>query len=249
MKKWIIGILAAMVLVLAIVGGTVPVTAGDEKVDICHYAEGQGGKFNLLNVDGDSILKNGHGDHEEDVIPSFRYDISTSGNHYYINDLGAYTYPGLNWDAVGQALLAMGCTSPTVTSTPTVTATPTATLTSTPTATATEEPTVTPTATELPPAGNEASPLENAAPWRIGAYTWAGHAKGAFANVLAMQVGDIFLFDGKLYRVYARVIVNPDATQMVDRPGYDLELVTCIDQNDATGVWEHRLFILAMEEK
>ncbi|HOX96147.1 MAG TPA: DUF4215 domain-containing protein [Candidatus Woesebacteria bacterium] len=72
-------------------------------ITICHWDEGQGGKYTENPVSINSISKcesvNGHGTHDDDIIPSYTY--------------GSCSYPGKNYDTTyNQAFLANGCKAP-----------------------------------------------------------------------------------------------------------------------------------------
>lgn len=77
----------------------------DKKVDICHANNGQGtGGFVFNNVSINSIIgPNGHAVHQNgrDIIPPFSYE-----KHGVVN-----SFPGLNWDASGQAVFNNGCST------------------------------------------------------------------------------------------------------------------------------------------
>jgi hypothetical protein len=61
-----------------------------KKQEICHWNEGGGGSYNLIDVSIKSIINvpNGHEYHENDIIPAF---------YYYKGDVQKY-FPGLNLD-------------------------------------------------------------------------------------------------------------------------------------------------------
>ena len=117
------------------------------KYDICHWDNGQGGEWNLITVDWDSIIKpNGHNGHDNDIIPA----------------IPSQDYPGKNlttlwYGKTGEQILANKCdpgVTPTPSNTATVTPTNTATYTSTPTntpITPSATPTDTATNTPVPP--------------------------------------------------------------------------------------------------
>jgi uncharacterized repeat protein (TIGR01451 family) len=89
-----------------------PVFGPDHKQVICHFNQGKGGSFNLVDVDVASIVKGtGHGAHVNDIIPPFDYDIGAGLQHY----------PGRNWDThvlgsnsiTGEDVWNDGCSVPT----------------------------------------------------------------------------------------------------------------------------------------
>jgi uncharacterized repeat protein (TIGR01451 family) len=103
----------------------VPLVKGNQKITICHATSSDKNPYNQLSVDVDSIVKHGHGDHPNDIIPPFDY-VDGSGHTQH--------YPGKNWDATGQAIWLNGCEMPQpTTSTTTTTPTTSTTTTTTPT--------------------------------------------------------------------------------------------------------------------
>jgi Domain of unknown function DUF11 len=100
---------SAVVLVAACTGAAVaavshssapPRVRSDQRVVICH---GTGnGKWVRLAPSVDGVL-NGHAGHPDDIIPPFDYTLAngTTGS-----------FPGLNWDAEGQAIYENGCVRP-----------------------------------------------------------------------------------------------------------------------------------------
>jgi hypothetical protein len=101
------------------------------KITLCHWDNGQGGKWTSNDVNINSVSDcqdaNGHGYHFNDIIPAFTYQTCTySGKNLSANFSGV----------TGQAILDNGCNIPTTTPTPTprpsVTPNPTPTCTPTP---------------------------------------------------------------------------------------------------------------------
>ncbi len=80
----------------------VPLVRGATKVTICHATSSDNNPYVQLNVDDDSIVKQGHGDHPDDIIPPFDY----------VEDGVTKHYPGLNWDDKGQPIWKNGCEIP-----------------------------------------------------------------------------------------------------------------------------------------
>ena len=80
----------------------VPLVRGTTKVTICHATSSDNNPYVQLNVDDDSIVKQGHGDHPDDIIPPFDY----------VEDGVTKHYPGLNWDDKGQPIWKNGCEIP-----------------------------------------------------------------------------------------------------------------------------------------
>jgi hypothetical protein len=133
------GLLALAAAVVATSGAAL--ATAPETVTICHATDSHTNPY-IVNNPAKSGDVSGHADHTGpvwfagitedwgDIIPPFDYDGGS--------------YPGMNWDAAGQAFWNNGCNdpnaTPTPTATPTETATPTATPTETPTATPTETP-------------------------------------------------------------------------------------------------------------
>lgn len=93
--------IAAVIALAALSLTATPAQASETKTQtICHYDNGQGGKYTQQTVAKASITKAGHGDHAADIIAPFTWD--DGGNDYG-------TYPGLNWTTANQALWANGC--------------------------------------------------------------------------------------------------------------------------------------------
>jgi hypothetical protein len=71
-----------------------------KKVDVCHYDNGQGGKYTLNDVSVSAVLEGtGHGGHPSDIIPPFSYvKQGVNGSH-----------PGQNWTTYGQWVYNNGC--------------------------------------------------------------------------------------------------------------------------------------------
>lgn len=85
----------------------VPATAktggggNDANITFCHWRGQEKGWAKLLTSNANSIISQGHTSHQgnRDIIPPF----TVKQGHETL------TYPGLNWDAAGQAILANGC--------------------------------------------------------------------------------------------------------------------------------------------
>jgi hypothetical protein len=74
----------------------------DKKVDVCHYDNGQGGKYTLNDISVSAVLNgSGHAAHDDDIIPPFDYVEQGVAGHY----------DGKNWDAYGQWVYANGCSN------------------------------------------------------------------------------------------------------------------------------------------
>jgi hypothetical protein len=71
-----------------------------KQIAICHFDNGQGGKYTQNTIDKNAVTKTGHGSHDRDIIPPFTWN---NGG----NDHGSY--PGLNWTPENQTLWAAGC--------------------------------------------------------------------------------------------------------------------------------------------
>jgi hypothetical protein len=91
--------------------------AGSSKVTICHATASEKNKYVQINIDASSIDEeknrylNGHGDHEEDIIPPFTF--------------GSSSFEGLNWNSEGIAIWENGCKISEVKPTPKPTPEPT----------------------------------------------------------------------------------------------------------------------------
>ncbi|MGH3138025.1 MAG: prealbumin-like fold domain-containing protein, partial [Gaiellaceae bacterium] len=83
--------------------------AGHTPVTLCHATSSQTNPFVVITTDDDGVLGagqsggNGHDSHGGDIIPPFDYTD---------NNGAPQSYPGKNWDAAGQAILAGGCEPP-----------------------------------------------------------------------------------------------------------------------------------------
>lgn len=73
----------------------------DANITYCHWRGQENGWAKPLTSNANSIISQGHTSHQgnRDIIPPFTV---TQGHQ-------TLTYPGLNWDAEGQAILANGC--------------------------------------------------------------------------------------------------------------------------------------------
>jgi uncharacterized repeat protein (TIGR01451 family) len=84
-------------------GPDVPLVQGATKVTLCHATPSEKNPYVQIQVDDDSVVKeNGHGGHPDDIIPPFEY----------VEDGVTKHYPGMNWDAQGQAIWLKGCEVP-----------------------------------------------------------------------------------------------------------------------------------------
>lgn len=118
--------------------------AESDKVSICHATASETNPYTQNSVDASSINNeknrylNGHGDHENDIIPPFSYETTS--------------FEGRNWDDRGKEIWSNGCSIVEPSPTPTPTETPTAspTPTNSPTATPTQSPSPTTTPTVVP---------------------------------------------------------------------------------------------------
>lgn len=97
--------LSAVALAAALVAAPLLVApaaqASTDRVTICHATSAANGKYNLNEVDKNSIITSGHGAHELDIIPAFSW-VENKVRHYF---------EGQNLDKVG--LIALGCKEPT----------------------------------------------------------------------------------------------------------------------------------------
>jgi uncharacterized repeat protein (TIGR01451 family) len=82
---------------------------GHTPVTLCHATSSQTNPYVVITTDDDGVLGagssggNGHDSHSGDIIPPFDY-TDNKGN--------PQSYPGKNWDAVGQAIFANECEPP-----------------------------------------------------------------------------------------------------------------------------------------
>jgi len=83
-------------------GPVYPIVRDPTKVWLCHATASETNPYVQVWVDDDSIVKEGHGDHPEDIIPPFDYVEGGVTKHY----------PGKNWDAAGIAIWRNGCNVP-----------------------------------------------------------------------------------------------------------------------------------------
>jgi uncharacterized repeat protein (TIGR01451 family) len=79
-----------------------PLVQERDNVTICHATASEQNPYVMLQVDDDSIVTEGHGEHPGDIIPPFDY----------VEDGAERRYPGKNWDEAGQAIFADGCEVP-----------------------------------------------------------------------------------------------------------------------------------------
>ena len=113
----------------------------DHKINICHWDNGQGGKWTINNVDDSAVLgSSGHDAHSNDIIPKFDYQLwEKTGSHLVcpnnytlignmckrpghsdrtptsVDDYGwvTHSYLGKNWTVANQAIYINGCKVPT----------------------------------------------------------------------------------------------------------------------------------------
>ena len=80
----------------------VPLVRGATKVTICHATSSEQNPYVQIQVDDDSIVREGHGEHPGDIIPPFNY----------VEDDVTKEYPGKNWGAESEAIWLKGCEVP-----------------------------------------------------------------------------------------------------------------------------------------
>jgi uncharacterized repeat protein (TIGR01451 family) len=114
--------LAVAAMPLAVGTATASQHGDDHKVTLCHRTNSETNPYVVITVDVASVFKNnGHDSHDEggvyqpgdkargvrwgDIIPPFSYFASS-------HDQTESQYPGLNYGADGQAILANGCQVP-----------------------------------------------------------------------------------------------------------------------------------------
>lgn len=89
--------LATVAAATAMLGMSVaPAHAGNDKHAICHYDNGQGGKYHFQSISWNAIKEEGHRNHGKDIIPPFERD-------------DVQIFAGQNWDERGQRLFNAGC--------------------------------------------------------------------------------------------------------------------------------------------
>lgn len=162
-------------LVSAAVFAPSTIALGAEKIDvaICHATASHSNPYVAaspsINANGfdDPELAGGHNGH---IGPVWFAGIEVAwGDIIPPYDYGDFHYPGLNWDAAGQAIFDAGCSlpgsepdaAPTPTPTPiaAATPTPTPTLTPAPTPTPTPTPTATPEREQTQDSSADAEPV------------------------------------------------------------------------------------------
>lgn len=93
-----------------------PADQPSNSISFCHAnpADTAANGWNSLTLSPNAIIHSGHTEHDADIIQPFSY--TDKRGHVTM-------FPGLNWDAEGQAIYRNGCITPTVitTSAPTVT--------------------------------------------------------------------------------------------------------------------------------
>lgn len=108
MKKIIASCTTLVMMLLAFVSLSIlaapAATAGDSpNVAVCHATGSD--KYTSNTISKTAVVKGtGHGGHKDDIIPSFTY-AEKKGDPLK-------TYPGQNWTAEGQAILANSCVKP-----------------------------------------------------------------------------------------------------------------------------------------
>lgn len=101
LRSFVGGLIFVFGLAAVMIGSTAVVATAtkppDHKVTICHATGSQTNPYVVINVDiaSSGYLKAGHDLHDDDIIPPYTY--------------GTFSYPGKNWTASGQTILANGC--------------------------------------------------------------------------------------------------------------------------------------------
>ena len=92
-----IKIIAATVSIILLTGSAgLASAAASSNVTFCHSTGS--GKYQQLSLSTNGVI-NGHSHHSQDIIPPFTY----------LNKGVSTNFPGLNWNAQGQATLNNGC--------------------------------------------------------------------------------------------------------------------------------------------
>lgn len=75
-----------------------------KKIEFCHATGSESNPYNLIETSVNAFFQAGHDTHQnfEDIVPPFSY----------IKFGEQVDFPGLNWDAEGQAIFNAGCTTP-----------------------------------------------------------------------------------------------------------------------------------------
>jgi hypothetical protein len=98
---------------------TKPDSSGTHKVTICHRTNSDSNPYTVITVDysaANGSLGNGNNDHTGHTGPPWSPGLKAS--HTKWGDIippytySAGTFPGMNWDAQGQAIYAAGCGIP-----------------------------------------------------------------------------------------------------------------------------------------
>lgn len=102
MKKLSSALLAAGIVAGSAVALAAPAHAGSDKVEICHATSAANGHYNLIEVDKNAVVKQGHDQHQDgrDIIPAFSY----------VEDGVRLYFDGKNLDKLD--ILANGCVVP-----------------------------------------------------------------------------------------------------------------------------------------
>jgi hypothetical protein len=77
---------------------------GSEKISYCHAKPADTAKngWNYLTTSVNAFFKSGHPQHAADIVPPFTYEKQGQ----------TINFPGMNWDAEGQAVFNNGCKAP-----------------------------------------------------------------------------------------------------------------------------------------
>lgn len=137
-------VVAGLSLSTVALATSVAATPGNEdNITFCHATSSATNPFVLVTTDPASIIRAGHGEHSDDIIPAFDYPA--------FGNTEAGSFPGLNLEGGGE-ILAAGCiVEPDPVVTPEPTDEPEPTPTPEPTVTPTDEPDPTPTVTPTEP--------------------------------------------------------------------------------------------------
>ena len=115
MKKLISSLVALVISLgslfgLAVLSAPAAMAGDSPTVAICHATSSDTNPYESLTVNKNSVINEGHGSHDRDIIPPFEY-AEKKGDPLI-------TYPGKNWNDEGKAIYANSCVKPLTVVTP-----------------------------------------------------------------------------------------------------------------------------------